>query len=233
MRISVKLFSFVMAASFAVFPSISLAQIEEVIVTAQKCEQSVQDVPITLQAFSGDQIRELGIARAADVIALAPNMAVAQQNNSNQSIAIRGIGTSDFFASTPGSVGIYMDEVTMSSPFLTSVGLYDMERVEILRGPQNTLFGRNTTGGAINFISKRPEVGGEMDGFVDFTYGRYDRIEVEAAATFQLGETAAIRLAGKSYDRNGIWDNLDEGGAASAIRIANPSAALSSGNLQI
>jgi len=201
------------AAVFAVFPLQTFAQIEEVIVTAQKREQSLQDVPITMQAFTGDQIRERGISRASDVVMLAPNMSISQQNNANQSIAIRGIGTSDFFGAAPGSVGIYLDEVTMSSPFLTSVGLYDMERVEVLRGPQNTLFGRNTTGGAVNFISKRPAVGGEMDGFIDVTYGRYDRIEVEAGATFQLGKTAAIRLAGKSYDRDGVWNDLDAGGS--------------------
>lgn len=204
---------YIVAVAIAAFPSVTLGQIEEVIVTAKKREQSLQDVPIALQAFSGDQIRELGVARASDVVMLAPNMAISQQNMMNSSIAIRGIGTSDFFAAAPGSVGIYMDEVTMSSPFLTAVGLYDMERVEVLRGPQNTLFGRNTTGGAVNFISRRPEVGGEMNGSVDVTYGRFDRIEVEAGATFQLGETAAIRLAGKSYDRNGVWNDLDAGGA--------------------
>ena len=214
MRIAIsRIIGCVVAASFVVFPLTTLAQIEEVIVTAQKREQSLQDVPIALQAFTGEQIRNLGIQRASDVVMLAPNMAISQQNNTNQSIAIRGIGTSDFFGAAPGSVGIYMDEVTMSSPYLTSVGLYDMERVEVLRGPQNTLFGRNTTGGAVNFISTRPEVGGDMDGFIDFTYVRFDRIEVEAGATFQLGDTAAVRIAGKSFDRDGVWNDLDAGGS--------------------
>ncbi len=205
--------SFVVSALLAL-PVGALAQIEEILVTAQKREESVQDIPISVQAFSGEEIRELGVVRVSEVTTLAPNMAISMQNPANQSIAIRGIGTSDFFGAAPGSVGVYMDEVTMSSPYLTALGLFDMERVEILRGPQNTLFGRNTTGGAVNFISKRPEVGGERDGFIDVTYGSYERIEVQTGASFQLGDTAAVRIAGKSYDRNGIWDNIDDGGSS-------------------
>ena len=188
------------------------AQLEEVIVTAQKREESLQDVPIAMQAFSGDEVNSLGISTASDVVDFAPNINLSGQNQANRAISIRGIGTSDFFAASPGSVGIYMDEVTMSSPYLTSVGLYDMERVEILRGPQNSLFGRNTTGGAINYISRMPDVGGDRDGFARVTYGRYNRIEVEAATSLQLGDTAAIRIAGKSYDRDGIWNNMADGG---------------------
>ena len=88
----------IVAIAIAAFPLITLGQIEEVIVTAQKREQSLQDVPIALQAFSGDQIRERGVTRVSDVVMLAPNMAISQQNMMNSSIAIRGIGTSDFFA---------------------------------------------------------------------------------------------------------------------------------------
>jgi len=185
-----------------------LAQLEEVVVTAQKREESLQDVPISIQAFSGDQINDLGIQKAFDVIKLVPNVNLSAQNAANNAINIRGIGTSDFFGASPGSVGIYMDGVTMSSPYLTSVGLYDMERVEVLRGPQNSLFGRNTTGGAVNFISKLPEVGGDRDGFLRFTYGRFNRVEVEGGGTLPLGNNAAIRIAGKSYERDGIWNDV-------------------------
>jgi iron complex outermembrane receptor protein len=201
------------SAILMMLPLITLAQIEEVIVTAQKRAESLQDVPISIQAFSGDQINELGVQKASDIVKLAPNINLSGQNVANNAINIRGIGTSDFFGAAPGSVGIYMDEVTMSSPYLTSVGLFDMERVEVLRGPQNSLFGRNTTGGAVNFISRLPEVGGERDGFLRFTYGRFNRIEAEAAGTFQLGDTAAIRIAGKSFHRDGIWDDVSNNGA--------------------
>jgi iron complex outermembrane receptor protein len=189
------------------------AQLEEIVVTAQKREESLQDVPITMQAFGGEMINELGVNRAVDIVNHAPNINLSGQNQANRAIAIRGIGTSDFFGASPGSVGIYMDDVTMSSPYLTSVGLFDMERVEILRGPQNTLFGRNTTGGAINYLSRMPEVGGDREGFARVTYGRHNRIEVEAASTFQLSDRAAIRVAGKSYDRDGIWNDMGNNGA--------------------
>ena len=97
---------YIVAVAIAAFPSVTLGQIEEVIVTAKKREQSLQDVPIALQAFSGDQIRELGVARASDVVMLAPNMAISQQNMMNSSIAIRGIGTSDLFAAGNGALTV-------------------------------------------------------------------------------------------------------------------------------
>ncbi len=151
------------AISFAVVSSIFLAvplaanaqgTIDEIVVTAQKREESLQDVPIAVQAYTGEQLRNLRIGKVADITRLAPNMTISMQNPANRSINIRGVGTSDFFGAAPGSVGIYLDEVTMSSPYLTAVGIYDMERVEVLRGPQNSLFGRNTTGGAVNYISR-------------------------------------------------------------------------------
>lgn len=194
------------------FSTALYAQIEEVVVTAQKRTENLQDVPIAMQAFTGEQLNKLGISRASDVIKLAPNMNISMQNPANRAINIRGIGTSDFFGAGAGSVGIYMDEVSMSSPYLTAVGLYDMERVEVLRGPQNSLFGRNTTGGAINYITNMPEVGGDTNGYARFTYGRYNRIELEAAGSFNLSDTVAVRFAGKSYDRDGIWDNMDAEG---------------------
>lgn len=185
--------------------------IEEVIVTAQKRAESVQDVPIAMQAFSGDDINNLGVSKASDITKLAPNLNIATQNAMSQQIVIRGVGTNDFFGNAPGSVGLYMDEVTMSSPFLGGLGLYDMERVEVLRGPQNSLFGRNTTGGAVNYISVAPEVGGEMEGYLRATYGSHDRTELEGAISLPLNDTMALRVSGMSYRRDGIWNNVDTG----------------------
>lgn len=187
------------------------AQLEEIVVTAQKRAQSLQDVPITMQAFSGEDLNSLGAMTASDITKLAPNMAISAQNGIAHQIVIRGVGTSDFFGNAPGSVGLYMDEVTMSAPFLGGLGLYDMERVEVLRGPQNSLFGRNTTGGAINYITNKPDVGGEVEGYLRGVYGNYDRTEVEGGVSIPLGESAAMRLSGMSYQRDGVWNNLDNG----------------------
>ncbi|MEM7016523.1 MAG: TonB-dependent receptor [Pseudomonadota bacterium] len=188
-------------------------EIEEIIVTAQKRSESLQDVPVTMQAYSGEQIRTLRISRASDITKLAPNLSLSTQNTASRQINIRGVGTSDFFGNSTGSVGIYMDEVTMSAPYLTGLGLYDMERVEILRGPQNALFGRNTTAGAVNYISKLPSPGEENEGFIDIIYGNFKRIEIEGAYSFSLSDDVAVRIAGKSYDRDGIWNNLGDNGA--------------------
>jgi len=190
----------------------AFAQIEEIIVTAQKREESLQEVPIAMQAFTAEMINNLGVSRVIDIVNHAPNINLSGQNHANRAIAIRGIGTSDFFAASPGSVGIYIDDVTMSSPYLTNLGIYDIERVEILRGPQNALFGRNTTAGAINFLSRMPTTGGERDGFFRLTYGNYNKIDIEGASNFSLGDTAAARIAVKSFDRDGIWKDMTNGG---------------------
>lgn len=189
------------------------AELEEIVVTAQKRQESLQDVPIAMQAITGEQIRTLRISKASDITKLAPNLNLSTQNTASRQINIRGVGTSDFFGNSSGSVGVYMDEVTMSASYLSSLGLYDMQRVEILRGPQNSLFGRNTTGGAVNYISRVPVIGGEDENYVDFVWGNYNRIELEAGFTFDLTEKAAFRIAGKSYTRDGIWNNLADNGA--------------------
>lgn len=188
-------------------------KIEEVVVTAQKRSQSVQDVPIAMQAFTGDQLNSMGISRASDITKLAPNMNVSGQNAANRQINIRGVGTNDFFGNATGAVGIYMDEVTMSAPYLSGLGLYDMERVEILRGPQNSLFGRNTTGGAVNYISRLPRPGDGTTGFVSATYGNFNRIEIEGALSMDVSDEIAVRIAGKSYQRDGVWNNIGDGGS--------------------
>ncbi|WP_417316981.1 TonB-dependent receptor [Emcibacter sp.] len=194
--------------SVAISPVLAETALEEIVVTAQKREESLQEVPIAMQAFTGDQLQKMGVKKAKDVVKLAPNLNISGQNPANQQINIRGVGTNSFFGSASGSVGIYMDEVTISSPYMTALGLYDMERVEVLRGPQNSLFGRNTTGGAVNYISRMPEVGGEVEGYFDLGYGRFNEIEIEGAVSIPLGDTLALRVAGKSYNRDGIWHDV-------------------------
>jgi iron complex outermembrane receptor protein len=199
--------------SLLLVSSASFAQLEEVVVTAQKRAETLATVPITMQAFTGEQISDLGIKKASDITRLAPNLNISGQNSANQQINIRGVGTSDFFGTATGAVGVYMDEVTMSAPYLSGLGLYDLERVEVLRGPQNSLFGRNTTGGAVNYISRMPEIGGSTDGYFDLMMGNFGLIEATTAATLQLSDSSALRLAGKFYSRDGIWNNLSDNGS--------------------
>jgi iron complex outermembrane receptor protein len=109
-------------------------------------------VPIAMQAYTGEQLRNGGVSQLTDIVQMAPNLSVVVQNSLSQHIVIRGVGTNEFFGNAPSSVGTYMDEVTMNNSYMSTLALYDMQRVEVLRGPQNSLFGRNTTGGAVNYI---------------------------------------------------------------------------------
>jgi iron complex outermembrane receptor protein len=186
--------------------------IEEVIVTAQKRAENVQNVPIAMQAYTGEQLQNSGVSNITDIARLAPNLNVVVQNALSQHIVIRGVGTNEFFGNAPSSVGTYMDEVTMNSSYMSTLGLFDMERVEVLRGPQNSLFGRNTTGGAVNYITRMPEPGADKaDGFAMLKYGRHNLVEIEAGVSVPLGETMALRLSGIYHSRDGIWNNLDTG----------------------
>ena len=187
------------------------AQLQEVIVTAQKRSENVQDVPIAIQAYTGEQLQAAGISQITDITRLAPNLNVVVQNSLSQHIVIRGVGTNEFFGNAPSSVGTYMDEVTMNSSYMSTLALFDMERVEVLRGPQNSLFGRNTTGGAVNYITRMPKVGAEQEGNALLTYGRHNLAEVEAGVSLPVGSTAALRVAGIYHSRDGVWNNLDSG----------------------
>src|SRR5882672_201894 len=164
------------------------SELAEIVVTAQKRAENLQNVPIAMQAYSGDQLQKAGVNQITDIVTLAPNLNVVVQNALSQHIVIRGVGTNEFFGNAPSSVGTYMDEVTMNSSYMSTLGLFDMERVEILRGPQNSLFGRNTTGGAVNYITNQPKVGADkIDGTVTATYGRHNLTELEAGISFPMG----------------------------------------------
>jgi len=192
--------------------STARGQLQEIVVTAQKRAENVQQVPIAMQAYTGEQLQHAGVSQLTDVTRLAPNLNVVVQNALSQHIVIRGVGTNEFFGNAPSSVGTYMDEVTMNSSYMSTLGLFDMSRVEVLRGPQNSLFGRNTTGGAVNYITNMPKVGKDKaEGFALLTYGRNNLTEFEGGVSLPVASTAALRLAGIYHSRDGIWHNLDTG----------------------
>jgi iron complex outermembrane receptor protein len=186
-------------------------QLEEVIVTAQKRSENVQNVPIAMQAYTADELQKARVSELTDITRMAPNLNVVVQNSLSQHIVIRGVGTNEFFGNAPSSVGMYMDEVTMNSSYMSTLGLFDMERIEVLRGPQNSLFGRNTTGGAVNYITRQPNVGQPAEGYALLTYGSHNLIETEGGVSVPVGGQAALRLSGIYHTRDGIWNNLDDG----------------------
>ncbi len=183
------------------------AQLEEVTVTAQRREQSIQDVGIAVSALDGDQMRQLGMTNAQQVTALAPGVSTVQPNGeANYSIAIRGVANSDFTTNVESPVAIYLDEVYISQMSGAGFMLFDMERVEILRGPQGTLFGRNATGGLAHFITRKPSLE-EYSGYGQLTLGSYDQVKVEGAVGGPLGEKFAFRASLASHYNDGYVDN--------------------------
>ena len=184
------------------------AQLEEVVVTAQKRSESIQDVPIAMQALSGEQLEEQGVASASDVLNLFANVGTNASSDINVGFTIRGVGTNNFHVNAVSAVGVYQDEISLASPFNSVLGLYDMERVEVLRGPQNTLYGRNTTGGAVNYITQQPDVGGGVNGFIKGGYGNYNQTDLDGAIGVPLGETAALRAAFQVNQRDGLFEDV-------------------------
>ncbi len=182
--------------------------LEEVIVTAQKRAESAQDVPISMQALTAAELENRGVGTADQILATLPNLNSNASSEMNIGFTIRGVGTNNYHGNVSRAVGIYQDEVSMSTPFSGVLGVYDMERVEVLRGPQNSLFGRNTTGGAINYISRKPQPGEGFLGYLSGTYGNHEQRNLEGALGFDMGEKWATRLSFQSINRDGVFHNL-------------------------
>jgi len=185
--------------------SAGAAVLEEVVVTAQKREQSIQDVGIAITAFTGDQLEQLGWTNAQQVTAMAPGVTTIQPNGeANYAVAIRGVANSDFTTNVESPVALYVDEVYISQMSGAGFLLYDMDRVEILRGPQGTLFGRNATGGLVHYITKKPSE--ELDGYIMGTVGDYDQYKVEGAVGGG-NDLVSVRFSGAYNEADGYINN--------------------------
>ena len=191
--------------------SVAHAALEEIVVTAQKRSESLQDVPIAVTAFTGESMATLGITNASDLVDVTPGFASGTQQGSNRNYFLRGVGTSDVHVTAASAVGQYFDGVTLTSGFHAKAALFDMERVEILKGPQNTLFGLNTTGGAVNYISKKPEIGSGTNGSANLKLGNFGHTEVDTAISFDLSGTLAARVAFQSIDNDGAFRSVSNG----------------------
>ncbi|MEQ9394000.1 TonB-dependent receptor [Haliea sp.] len=200
-----------LATSLAVVPACLQASVlEEVFVTATKRQQSSQDVGIAISAYTGNQLEQLGFDNAQQVTAMAPGVHTIQPNGeANYAIAMRGVASSDFTTNVESPVALYVDEVYVSQMSGAGFMLFDMERVEILRGPQGTLFGRNATGGLVHYITRKPTA--ELDGYLKGTVGDYDQFKVEGAIGGGT-ETVAARLTASYHENDGyITNRLDPG----------------------
>ncbi len=186
--------------------SVNAQVLEEIIVTAQKREQNIQDVGIAITAFSGEQMRQLGYTNAQQITALAPGVHTVQPNGeANYGLAIRGAANSDFVANQESPVSLYVDEVYISQMSGAGFMLFDMERVEILRGPQGTLYGRNATGGLAHFVTNKPEQ--EFGGYGQVTVGEYDQVKFQGAVNGALTEGLSARLSVSTHHNSGYVEN--------------------------
>tara|TARA_R110002049_G_scaffold9747_15_gene48897 strand:- start:5005 stop:7200 length:2196 start_codon:yes stop_codon:yes gene_type:complete len=194
----------------AMLPAYASAQttaLEEIIVTASKRTESLQDVAMSVTAFSAQTIQEANITSSEDLAVLTPSLTITTNTQPNTAaFRIRGIGTSQTDIALEPSVGIFVDDVYLNRSGLGMSDLTDIERIEILQGPQGTLYGKNTNAGAISIITKRPNPE-EYEGYVDVTYGNYDQQKLIAAASGPITDTLAFRLSGSINQRDGYLEN--------------------------
>lgn len=178
--------------------------LEQIVVTAQKRSESVQDIPLAVTAVGGEALRDRQVSSVESLSSIAPSINFGNYGGSAR-IAVRGIG---FDTATPGAEGrvaYHLDGVYISRPSAQMGTFYDIERIEVLRGPQGTLYGRNATGGSINVISRAPtEV---PSGYANITVGNYGRVAIESALSGQITEGASARMAVMSNNRNGYGKN--------------------------
>ena len=190
----------------AITPSYSASSlIEEVVVTAQKREQNLQNVSISVTAFNNEQLDKLGVEEPTDIIAFIPNFEF-QQAGANDNLSIRGISLLEFGDGNEAPVGFYVDEVYKATLGGQTVQFFDLERVEVLRGPQGTLFGRNTTGGLVHIVTRKPT--DEFEASASFQTGSFDQTIVEAVVSGPLSDSVRGRLAYKFNRDHGFLNDI-------------------------
>jgi iron complex outermembrane receptor protein len=183
----------------------------DIIVTATKIATNVQDVPIAITAVTGETLEARQIATFSDLGAIVPNATFRKSQGiygAGVQVNIRGLGTTDTQFSQEPAVGYYIDDVYYPFLFGSNFDLLDLDHVEVLRGPQGTLFGRNAITGAVNMVSKKPSFEA-IGGYVDFTVGRYNRMEVRAGLNVPVTDSLAISVSGVSKKRTGYMEALD------------------------
>ena len=187
---------------------------EEVIVTAQRREEDLQSAPLSVAAFSETRLRDLNVQDTRALAEFVPNFSIGNGTGRSGDVAalsIRGVNEALLSIVADPAVGIYIDDVYYGRPQLSFLRLIDVERVEILRGPQGTLFGKNSNGGAVRYMTRRPEFD-DVSGHLSTTMGDYGRLDVSGAVNLPLSDEFAIRLKAASLSRDGYVDRLADGG---------------------
>lgn len=185
---------------------------QEIVVTARRRAENLQDVPISVTALDGETLEDQGAIDLTAVMQKSPNttLQVARGSNSTLIGFIRGIGQQDPLWGFEPGVGLYLDDVYVARPQAAVLDIFDVERVEVLRGPQGTLYGRNTIGGAVKYVTRR--LGNDFGGRVRGSYGSYDQVDLVGAVTLPLADTLSIGGGVAWLQRGGFGENLTTGG---------------------
>jgi iron complex outermembrane receptor protein len=194
-----------LAALSILFSGVAYGQaLEEIVVTAQKREQGANDVGITMNAFTGAQLKDLGFTTAEDMAMLTPGLTVNETAATGVPLyTIRGVGYQDYSTGASSTVGLYFDEVAIPYTVMSRGLMFDVERVEVLKGPQGDLYGRNTTAGQINFVSSKPT--DEFEAGVTAGIGSYSTFDLEGYVSGSLSDTARARVAVRAVQSGEGW----------------------------
>jgi iron complex outermembrane receptor protein len=191
--------------------SFAAAQLEEVVVTAERREASVQDVPVAVSAYDQAMIEDLQLDDSLDLINVVPNLFGG--NNTGLGTAnmyyLRGQGNDESIATFDPPVGTYVDDVYITRQNANNFSLFDVERIEVLRGPQGTLYGRNTTGGAISVVMRKP--GEEMGGYLEAGAGSFGRTQLRAGIDMPLTDTVLTKFSVFHVKDDGYLENSIDG----------------------
>ncbi|HBO12453.1 MAG TPA: TonB-dependent receptor [Halieaceae bacterium] len=183
--------------------------LEEVVVTAQKRTESLTDVPISIGVMSAEALQKTGVRQLREVAEFVPNLTISNGNDSSTAVRIRGVGTNTRNIGFDTRVGVYVDGVYMGQSLAQNLDILDLERVEVVRGPQGTQFGRNTVAGAINMITTRPTDEFELELLGEV--GNYDSYRVGAIANLPISDSLAARVSVIDHARDGFVDNITTG----------------------
>lgn len=213
------LFAFVLSSQETFAQDTSDYGLEEIVVTAQKREDSIQTVPIAITAIDGDVLDNKAVVNLESLQGLVPGAQIGQFANTPHGAVfnIRGMGAIEPDPYAGSAVMVTIDGVPQYFNMTSLVDLFDVERVEVLRGPQGTLFGANTTGGVVNIVTKAPS--GEYNGKVQVTAGDWNRFDVKAAADLPINEKLSLRLSGFHHGRDGFITNVYDGSDMGSIDV--------------
>lgn len=190
----------------------------EIVVTAQRKVESAQRAGLAIDVVGGDELSRAGVTSSSDIGKLVPALTVQQNGGANAVFFLRGVGNFTVNGYSDPAIAFNYDGVYLGRPTSTSGMFYDLDRIEVLKGPQGTLYGRNATGGAINVLPAKPKIG-EFSGFVDASYGNYDAVSLQGAVNVPIGETGALRVSGNLTQHDGYLSDGTSDDRSRAFRV--------------